>query len=500
VRRWSPSIFTKGLLLVSVPLFFELIFGITLIYLQHDYQTKLDEQVRANQVTSHANEMWLEMTDALSSKMAAKVFGGEGHDGWVRSQPRMGQEYERLRSLLQDKPEDLDRLAQIKKLADAMLKFVDGIDSHNDGGLSIISSLRENIVVYQRTNKVLGVLNNRIREFREPWLEYSERAARETKQAEQAISRASIGGLIASVLLAAAMLMYFMRGMYGGIRQLLQNTDRLAKQQQLIPPTGEADELGQLNGSFFKMAEALEAAAKRERELSQMKDDFFQMVSHDMRTPLSSIAIGIESLLMGIKGPVPDAHKETLQNADENARHLINLISDLLELEKIQAAGGLQLNIEDVDFYTLCFEAKRVVDPIAEKAGCKIMLSHFDAAIHADPQRTLRVIVNLLGNAVKFTAAGGTIILSCEQVDDNFWQLSVKDDGPGIPPDKQSLIFDRYRQAEVKDATVKGGAGLGLAVCKSLVEAQGGQIGVDSDGKSGSRFWFRLPKVVLVTA
>jgi signal transduction histidine kinase len=248
------------------------------------------------------------------------------------------------------------------------------------------------------------------------------------------------------------------------------------------------------------MAKALEAASDRERELARMKDDFFQMVSHDMRTPLSSIAIGIESLLMGIKGPVPEAYEETLQNADENARHLINLINDLLEIEKIQAEGGLQLSVEDVDLHALCLEAKRVVDPLADKAGCSIVLDQFEAAVHADRQRTLRVIVNLVGNAVKFSPAGGKIVLSCAQAAENYWELSVRDQGPGIAQDKQSLIFDRYRQSEVKDATVKGGAGLGLAVCKSLVEAQGGEVGVESDGSNGSRFWFRLPKVVLVTA
>jgi signal transduction histidine kinase len=295
-------------------------------------------------------------------------------------------------------------------------------------------------------------------------------------------------------LLAAAMFIYFMRGMYNGIRQLLQNTDRLARHETLIPPTGEADELGKLNNSFYSMAKALEAAAAREREIQRMKNDFFNMVSHDMRTPLSSIAISIESLLIGIKGPLSQPVEETLQFADENARHLINLINDLLELEK-QAAGGLQLDIGDVDFYALCEEARKVVDPLAAKAGCKLKVEPFVANVRADGQRTLRVLVNLLANAVKFTPAGGNITVLCTDYCDKLWEFSVKDEGAGISPEKQAMIFDRYRQADVKDATVKGGIGLGLAVCRALVEAQGGEIGVESDGKTGSRFWFRLPKV-----
>jgi signal transduction histidine kinase len=498
--KWAPSIFTKGLLLVSVPLFFELVFGVTLIHLQHEHQRKLDEQVRSNQVIAHANEMWLEVTEALSSKMAGKIFGGGGHDGYMTAIPRMNQEYDTLRGLLQDQPEDLERLTAIKRLSDAMLEYTDKLQAAPDGGLGILSSLRDNLVVYRRTQKVLSTLGERIRDFREPWLKRSETAALETTRAQEAVDKASVGGIIVSILLAGALLTYFMRGIYNGIRQLLQNTDRLAKHQQLIPPTGESDELGQLNNSFFNMAKALEAASERERELSQMKDDFFNMVSHDMRTPLASIAIGIESLLAGMKGPVPEQFQETLEYADENARHLINLISDLLEVEKIQAAGGLQLNVEDVSLHSLCDEARKVVEPIATKAGCKLVLQPFDAGVRADGQRTLRIIVNLLSNAIKFSPSGGSISISCSPLEEGFWELSVKDEGPGIPPEKQSLIFDRYKQADIKDATVRGGIGLGLAACKALVEAQGGEIGVESDGAHGSRFWFRLPKVVLVTA
>lgn len=500
MTRWSPNLFTKGLLLISVPLFFELLFGITLVHLQHDYQRKLEEQVRANQVIAHANEMWLEFTDAMSSKMAAKIFGGSGHTGYLRSLPRMNEEYELLRGLLRDQPEDLERLASFKSVSDAILKYSDSLKESSDGGLGVISGLRDNLVVYRRTNKALGTLGERIRAFREPWLKRSEAAAVEAARAQQAVDKASFAGMLISLLLAAGLFIYFMRGMYAGIRQLLQNTDRLAKREPLIPPTGESDELGQLNSAFFNMAKALEAASERERDLARMKADFFNMVSHDMRTPLSSIALGIETLLAGIKGPVPEPIKETLEYADENARHLITLISDLLEVEKIQAEGGLQLNVEDVDLSALCREARTVILPIAEKAGCKLVVEEFEAKIHADGQRTLRVIVNLLSNAVKFTPPGGRIIVACSEPEPGYWELSVRDEGPGIPQEKQSLIFDRFRQADIKDATVKGGIGLGLAACKALVEAQGGSIGVESDGAHGSRFWFRLPKVVLVTA
>lgn len=493
------TIFNKGLLLVSIPLLFELLFAATLIFLQHEYQRQLDAQVRSNQIIAHANEMWLCAVDALSSKFGGFVLPGT-HDRYKRMLPEMREEADILMSLLDGDPEQLRKVEDIKFLSEAVFNSVDAFEPMTFGahaGLGDFSALRGNVRSFKRVSHLLTELGKAMRDFRDPWFQKSQEAGEQVERAHKLLEGTTMVAIAFSFILAGCLFLYFIRGMYGGIRVLLENTHRMARHEPLLPPGPPADELGQLNASFYDMAQAVEAAAKKERELAQMKEAFFGMVSHDMRTPLSAIAISVESTLSLHSAQLPDPVRETLQRADRNCNHLISLINDLLELEKLEAQGGVTLELDDVHLHDLACEAKALADPIAQRQGCSLEVTNFDFLVRADSHRLMRVIVNLISNAIKYSPEGGVVNVSALEAPENMVELRIRDQGPGIPIDMQKTIFEPFAQVKKDDSRKKGGFGLGLAVCKQFIEAHGGTIGVTSDGATGSTFWIRVPKSAL---
>lgn len=224
--------------------------------------------------------------------------------------------------------------------------------------------------------------------------------------------------------------------------------------------------------------------------MERMKQEFFDMVSHDMRTPLSSIALSIDLLKDEMESFSEEA-QDQLNRIGNNSRHLIRLINDLLDIEKVES-GEVKLIFEKFSLQELAAEAIELVLPQAAKRRVTLVGPENDVTICADKDRVLRVIINLLANAIKFSPKSGQVQLLVEN-DIEDVTVSVKDHGRGIPPEMLGAVFERFTQVEAADATKKGGSGLGLAICKGFVEAHAGKIGVESKLGEGSRFWFTLP-------
>jgi PAS domain S-box-containing protein len=227
------------------------------------------------------------------------------------------------------------------------------------------------------------------------------------------------------------------------------------------------------------------------KELERLKREFFAMISHDLRTPLMSVQMDLGLLSAGASGPIPEKAQANVADAERNVSYLVSLINSLLDVERI-TDGKLELECRDFGLKELVDECINSVKSLAANKNISIKASGVDLPAFGDESRLKQVLINLLSNAIKFSDKGKQIDVAAKSAS-NWIEVSVIDQGKGIPKEFQESIFDRFQQMEVADATVKGGSGLGLAISKAIVEQHGGKIGVDSQLGKGSRFWFRLP-------
>jgi signal transduction histidine kinase len=220
------------------------------------------------------------------------------------------------------------------------------------------------------------------------------------------------------------------------------------------------------------------------------------MVSHDLRTPLSSIRVFHSSLQEGVYGTISERGKESLTLIESEVERLINMVNDLLNMEKLES-GKLELDLASVDVDAFMRRSANAVSNLA--AGKHIQLNVAglgeSCSIQADEERLLQVMINLLGNAIKFADEGSSIDLTAHRADGSL-ELQVCDRNRTIPEDLRVSIFDRFRQVELADSKSNKGMGLGLAICKAIVERHGGTIGVCERDGGGNIFWFIVPLVV----
>lgn len=226
-------------------------------------------------------------------------------------------------------------------------------------------------------------------------------------------------------------------------------------------------------------------------ELERMKREFVSTVSHELRTPLTSIRGSLTLLAVGALGKLNDNADKAVKIAERNTVRLINLINDLLDIEKLEA-GKLEMTFADVAADGVIDRSVESVRSFAEQYGIKFDVKKSDARVFADGDRLVQVLVNLLSNAVKYSPKDEVVHVAA-QVDGDKLRFTISDKGRGIPADFIGKVFERFEQVETADATKRGGTGLGLAICKAIVEQHKGTIGVESEVGKGSMFWFCIP-------
>jgi PAS domain S-box-containing protein len=225
--------------------------------------------------------------------------------------------------------------------------------------------------------------------------------------------------------------------------------------------------------------------------VERMKDEFVSVVSHELRTPLTSIRGAIGLIASGMTGEVPPKGKRMLEIAITNADRLARLINDILDIERIDS-GAVSMEREPCNAADLMTQASETMRAMAEGAGVTLTCTPVWAELHADPDRILQTLTNLLSNALKFSERGGRVWLGGERVGDELI-VQVRDVGRGIPTNRLDSIFGRFAQVDATDSREKGGTGLGLYICRTIVEQHGGRIWVESSLGTGSTFHFALP-------
>jgi len=225
------------------------------------------------------------------------------------------------------------------------------------------------------------------------------------------------------------------------------------------------------------------------QELERFKQQFIAMISHDLRTPLTAVKSTLELLGEGTWGELSEKAQDKIARAEGNLKHTIELINNLIDLEKMQS-GKIELTLGDVPLAALVQRCTSVVAPLAESRSIILATAYSDLVLKADEQRLAQVVINLLGNAIKFSPPDSRVAIVIDKKASHV-QIAINDQGPGIPADLREKIFERYHQipGEMKQA----GSGLGLTISKAIVEAHGGEIGVTAVDGKGSSFWFTIP-------
>jgi signal transduction histidine kinase len=238
----------------------------------------------------------------------------------------------------------------------------------------------------------------------------------------------------------------------------------------------------------------LETANERLKELDRLKSDFVSNVSHELRTPLTAIKGAVDLLLREVPGPLNQNQTHYLSRVRSNTQHLAGLINDLLDLAKIEE-GKVELKGARVSIGGLVHEVMETVKPMAAEklVLLEVKVPEPSVLVWADRDKVTQVLMNLIGNAIKFTPPQGRVMVSASRDGTEWAQVSVNDSGPGISAEECQKIFQKFYQIPEGGGLKPKGTGLGLAISKALVELHGGKIWVESEEGRGSTFSFTLP-------
>jgi signal transduction histidine kinase len=244
-----------------------------------------------------------------------------------------------------------------------------------------------------------------------------------------------------------------------------------------------------------RLFDEIQDKSRQLEEASQHKSQFLANMSHELRTPLNAILGYTELMTDGAYGEPSEKMLGILQRLEANGRHLLGLINDVLDLSKIEA-GQLELELFDYCIQDIAQTVRSTLEPLAsdKKLAFKLELAPNLPPGHGDGRRLTQVLINLVGNAIKFTDAGEVAIRA--EANNGSFQVSVRDTGPGISAADQTRLFQEFQQADNAITKKKGGTGLGLAISKRIVEMHGGKIWVESQPGKGSTFAFSLPVIV----
>ncbi|CAN5759343.1 hypothetical protein BH23GEM6_BH23GEM6_24860 [soil metagenome] len=238
-----------------------------------------------------------------------------------------------------------------------------------------------------------------------------------------------------------------------------------------------------------------EAARMEAEAANRAKADFLAAMSHELRTPLNAIGGYVDLLDLGVHGELTEAQRQALERVTANQRHLLTLINDVLVFAKVEA-GRVEFDLQPIGACDLLSAMEPLVSPLAGLKGVALSVKKCepDLQVFGDGERVRQVLLNLVGNAIKFAPEGGWVVLSAEQQGD--WiQFHVQDNGPGIAADKIDQIFDAFVQVDRRLNKPREGVGLGLAISRDLARAMGGDLSVRSMTGTGSTFTLRLPAV-----
>lgn len=483
--KFNIRLIHMGIFLVSVPLLFELGFIVALYTLYAGAEADAARTAHSKAISDSINGFIKDLAGLYHKVDGENLF----HPGVDTAELRRGfvrlhEEVDNIGKLVSDDPRSAQTIQGAEDaLRDIEPSFEQVLNTYDHGSpLQVQQAMR----LYRRPiQRRLGVLvTSDLLVLAREHKSIEDRSPAVQAEFRRRMKIVLVMAVLFNVVITIALAIWFSRAIARRVAVLADNSMRLAEGKPLHQAVGGTDEIAHLDRVFHAMADAL-------AEAERSKQEMIGMVTHDLKTPLTTVSALLEMLEDGIFGALNDQGIANLKVVSRNVTRMNGLIRDLLDIEKIKS-GMLELHREDLDVKDLLEECAESVRAIANDRGIKISVACPTVEIFADNQRLQQVLINLLSNAIKFSPDNSEVALAAA-IDGGCVHCTVKDQGRGIPASMHSAIFDRFRQTQASDATVKGGTGLGLAICKALVELHGGQIGVISEPGQGSTFFFNIP-------
>lgn len=480
--RINLTLAQKGLVIVAVPLVFELILCAVLGVLLQQSEHEIVRERHSKAVIAESNALLKNFIDSatclyLYQHTNQQLFLDRHYEA-AKNIPLI---IKSLQVSLLDSPNQQESLARLEKFTSK--------------GYALLARVRKLVEESKNPDELTAARSELARSFDDTVKELRD-FVKEQEHAEmidpqkEAHARlltmqVLLIGVWSNIIIAVGLVAYFNRGTIARLAVLMDNTKRMARGEKLTPTLGGGDEIAELDRVFHEMARTLDETAQRKQEL-------VAMVSHDLRTPLTSVRAALTLLGAGALGAQTDKALSQIGKAESSVGRLIDLINDLLDIEKMEA-GKIDLDIVPASLTVNIDRAVEAVEALASDHGIKIEIPTQDYQVLVDRDRLVQVMVNLLSNAIKFSPDNTTIVIATNPVD-GFIETRVIDQGRGIPKTHLESVFQRFQQVEKSDAAPTKGTGLGLPICKMIIEAHGGTINVESEPGKGSVFWFRLPK------
>jgi signal transduction histidine kinase len=475
----------KGVILVSVPLILGLVFFSLLFLLLVRTEQEAAREAHSRRVASLANNFSRSVIDSAYS-LSGYIF--------TRSE-LMGKRYDEQAAKL---PQQVQVLAEEVRGNRQQTETVDRMRAFIERAVKLLNTLRNSsqegsdprTIIY-----VLGVrshLNSLLKEFIEEEHKLVDAEAAEappdlmsSAKVREQLKGILLIGIVVNIAMSLLLAFYFSRAITGRLNVLVENTYRLAIKEKLLPTLQGDDEIAHLDAVFHQMASSLE-------EVERLKQEFVAMISHDLKTPISSVISTLGLVNADAFGPVSEKGKSMVKRSERELARLVNMLNDLLLVERLES-GRFELQLADLELRDVLHESVEAVQQSANARSITITSPDTNVHVYADGARLVQVMINLLTNAIKFSPPHTTVNVSVEELPDAI-ELHVADEGRGVPEELHAAIFERFKQVAISDSSEKGGTGLGLPICKLIIEEHGGSIGVKSNNGKGSTFWFRIPR------
>jgi signal transduction histidine kinase len=470
----------KVLLLVAVPLVFQAVFISVLGLLLENAEKEAWKERHSRAVTAECNAL---LNNLITCGVAIYSYSFTGASLFQNRFEALSEsiplEIEQLRDMLKDSPNQKEALREMQLVSrQSTLLLVRGREF-----MSADNPVRK--ADRQEISDMVANLLTVVGDF----VHHQQEAERINPQLEararQRVLMWLLGGFALSVVLAILLALAFDRDITRRVGVLVSNTALLLKGKSLNRPVQGDDEIAHLDLTFHQMADALADASRRKQEI-------ISMVTHDLRSPLTSIQALFTLFEHGVLGTISDHALSKVKAADASTRRLIELINDLLDVEKLES-GQMSMDRKPVQLFYAVSSAVEAVGEIAAQKEVEIDYEKNDITILADQNRIIQVLVNLMSNAVKFSPAGQTVNVEMVARETEI-EVAIVDRGRGVPEKYREAIFERFSQVQAADGARGKGTGLGLPICKLIIEAHGGKIGCRSEEGKGSTFWFTLPQ------
>jgi len=486
----------QGFVLIGVPLVFELTFVAILISVISTLEAAATREAHAKQVIGKCDEIRLIGASSYMTLFSMRLSGSQAMQKSYRDvMSGLTKNDEELRQLVEsDSPDSKKTVSEYLATVDHLARLLEDADG-----------------AYSKLSTRLGLTGPTFVQFiseAEFFEEFSAYWIRQTAQAEKinaiyapivqefqpsAARQRSIlyavilAGVLTNIIIAIVLARVLARQTIVRLDQLMSNIDKFAVGVLDLKPVGGNDEIADLDGKFRQIAMSRHAS-------DELRRSILAMVSHDMRAPLTSLRGLLTMAIEKVYGDPGPKLEKMLRRVNSEALRLIRLSNDLLDTERMNS-GNFEIQTEEHFLESIADQAFNAVSGLAETNEISIKSDlPAEVMLSCDGDRIVQVLVNFLSNALKFSKKGSTVWLRARTVrEGKAVRVEVTDEGPGIPPQSQAAVFERFKQLAQSSASRKEGSGLGLSICKALIEAHGGTIGVDSAVGQGSTFWFELP-------